>query len=439
LKTIAAVLLSICLSQIAFAATVKIPTSATYESGHTLCDVKYKDLIAHENGFYVPVPIDYSHPEKGTTDIYAYFNGGYHPERETLLYFTGGPGQTVHWGLFQDEVNFNVLMMEQRGIACSRPEKRDLYLSPEFYSSEFIARDAEKLREFLKIQKVTLFGISYGTIPATMYASIFPDSTRALILEGTVFAGDNLLWSGPHRRKILQKLLNELPAPILDRLKSVSEKYAIPSQWFAEFARYRLMSNDGLQELKAALLQLEDENSFQSLIREMQNTYSTAEFEAHPLFIQNDIPYYMLSCSEMQLGQPGITTTDSLIDGRKLIPQKDIESPLNCASLQAKPTSNYQAVRYPVKVPVTYFQGSNDTATVIPQAIHHYKEVAKGPKQLLILKGGGHNPNLQSLSRGIQGQAELFNAAFHGQMITKAQVETVNQDSDLKWVFTSKP
>ena len=92
---------------------------------------------------------------------------------------------------------------------------------------------------------------------------------------------------------------------------------------------------------------------------------------------------------------------------------------------------------YPVNVPVTYFQGSDDGATASPGAIQHYKSVPKKFKQLLILVKGGHNPNLSKLSLDTPGQKELFIHAFEGTEIPPALLKQVQSDQELKWVYTN--
>lgn len=237
-------------------ALLKVPTSETYESGRILCQQKYANLLVRENGFYVTVPADYAHSQNGTTDVYAFFQGSYDPNRETLVYFTGGPGIPSHWGVFPEELKmgFNVLIMEHRGVACSRPPTLEQYLDPQFYSSEFVARDAERMRQHLKIERWTVYGLSYGTVPATIYASLFPESTRALILEGTVESGEKDLWEAPHRRKLVQKMLDRLPADIRQRIDQVSTLFKQPDTWMSMISRDLLTSDNGLNNLQTKLL-----------------------------------------------------------------------------------------------------------------------------------------------------------------------------------------
>lgn len=418
-------------------ALLTLPTQATYESGRTLCEKTYKPIVAHENGFYVTVPVDYANPSRGQTDIYAFFSGGYDPAKETLLYFTGGPGQTVHWGLFPKPMPYNVLIMEHRGIGCSRPATVEQFLDPSFYSSENVARDAEEIRRHLKISKLTIYGISYGTVPATIYSSLFPNAVRSTILEGVVFSGTSELWEGPHRRKLLQKMLDTLPVNVLTRMNEVSTRAGVPKTWFAQIARGELTSFDGLKKLKEKMSVLADDQIFERFVDYVKSMYEPIAYTPHILFTMNEVPYFMISCQELGLSSPMVNTIDMLIDG-KLVPTIDLNYSVTCGQLKAAADKTYYATRYPLQNPVTYFQGGDDSATVSPQGIRHYKQVSRGAKQLMILVKGGHNPNLQLIAEEDQHQLKFFDYAFKGQKIPTSLLKESNSQTDHFWAYTAK-
>lgn len=419
------------------AQALSIPTVETFEGGRKMCETSYQDIIEREKGFFVSVPVDYAKPALGTTDIYAYFSGGYNPKKETVIYFTGGPGQPAHWPLFSREMPFNFLVMEQRGIGCSRPATLQQYLNPAFYSSENVARDAEQIRKHLKISRWSVYGISYGTVPATIYGSLFPTVTRAVVLEGVVFAGDLALWEGPHRRKILQKVIDSLPVFVVDRLEKISSEFGVSNLWFSVIARGQLMYYRGTEQLRDKFLALSDDTQYENLVKELQALFAVTPSEGHPLFLPNEIPYYMISCQEFNMTSDKLSMSDVLVN-RKLVPSLDKNSPAICRQLKAQSTRSYFATNYPLQVPVTYFQGSTDSATPAPNAIAHFKEVAKKSAQLMILVEGGHNPNLQLLLEEEASQASFFSAAILGQKISADKVKKSNSESEYFWAFTAR-
>ena len=411
-----------------------LPTVETYQSGRTMCETSYQDIIEREKGFFVSVPVDYAKPAAGKTDIYAYFSGGYDAKKETVIYFTGGPGQPAHWGLFSKEMPFNVLIMEHRGIGCSRPATLAMFLDPQFYSSEKVARDAEMIRQHLQISKWSVFGISYGTVPATMYASLFPAHTRAVVLEGVLFSGDLSLWEGPHRRKILQKVLDSLPAFVVDRLEKITAEHGVSSLWFSVISRGQLMYYQGAMHLRDKFLALIDDQQYKNLIAELKVLFGTPTPEGHLLFMPNEVPYYMISCQEFNMASEQLRISDVLVQ-RKLVSALDENAPAICRQLKAKNLRTFKATDYPLNVPVTYFQGSTDSATPAPGAIAHFKQVARKQKQLMILVEGGHNPNLQLLSEEDPYQEQFFNFAIRGEKIPADLVQKSNARKDYFWAF----
>ncbi|SDP42476.1 alpha/beta hydrolase [Lentzea jiangxiensis] len=64
--------------------------------------------------------------------------------------------------------------------ACSRQSGK---LLP-FVGTEYVVRDMELLRRAVGDEKLTYFGVSYGTYIGTVYANLFPGKVRALALDG---------------------------------------------------------------------------------------------------------------------------------------------------------------------------------------------------------------------------------------------------------------
>ncbi|MFD2418216.1 alpha/beta hydrolase [Amycolatopsis pigmentata] len=63
-----------------------------------------------------------------------------------------------------------------------------------YYTTANTARDLDRIREALGEPKISYWGQSYGTYLGTVYASLFPDKTDRMILEGNVDA--TKVWSG---------------------------------------------------------------------------------------------------------------------------------------------------------------------------------------------------------------------------------------------------
>jgi pimeloyl-ACP methyl ester carboxylesterase len=135
----------------------------------------------------------------------------------TLMYLSGGPGGagvsemlSVISMIPRLEDRFRVIGYDQRGtgrsglLRCPRLEKdvhlRDTAAAEEcanrigvarhFYTTPDSVLDMEAIRAQLGVDKLTLFGISYGTELAIAYARAFPQHVERLILDSTVDADD---------------------------------------------------------------------------------------------------------------------------------------------------------------------------------------------------------------------------------------------------------
>lgn len=65
---------------------------------------------------------------------------------------------------------------------------------PEFLASmstDNVARDMDQVRAAIGEEQITYYGVSYGTVPGPMYATLFPDRVRQMVLDAPV---DTELW-----------------------------------------------------------------------------------------------------------------------------------------------------------------------------------------------------------------------------------------------------
>jgi len=61
-----------------------------------------------------------------------------------------------------------------------------------FVDSTSAARDLDRIRQALGARQISYWGLSYGTVLGALYARLFPDRVRAMILDGAVVGSDPL-------------------------------------------------------------------------------------------------------------------------------------------------------------------------------------------------------------------------------------------------------
>ncbi|MBK9180798.1 MAG: alpha/beta fold hydrolase [Acidimicrobiales bacterium] len=179
------------------------------------------------------VPLDHDDPSAGTIDLALVRRPASDPDRRigSLLVNPGGPGASgIDWArqaprLFPDALleRFDLIGFDPRGVgasaavACLDDDSLDRYLALdpapddqaelaeieaataelvaacqanteagllEHVSTEDAARDMDLIRQAVGDERLTYLGGSYGSELGAVYADLFPDRVRALVLDG---------------------------------------------------------------------------------------------------------------------------------------------------------------------------------------------------------------------------------------------------------------
>src|SRR3954453_1040604 len=160
------------------------------------------------------VPLDRSGKVKGTVSIKFAYKGNLRG-KTPILALSGGPGQAGVSLLsdFADSMRpagrRGVVVLDQRGtgfsgvLRCKALEKSDLLKAGkeaarcarklgakrDYYFSDDSVADMDALRAALGIEKWSVYGVSYGTRVATLYAQRHPDRVDRLVLDSVVEPG----------------------------------------------------------------------------------------------------------------------------------------------------------------------------------------------------------------------------------------------------------
>ncbi len=415
--------------------------SDQYNDGPTTCKNNI-DFRNNQHEIWLSVPIDYKNLEKGSTPIYAWTKKPFNPQQNTLVFIAGGPGETSHHSSLELE-DWNVVFFDQRGNSCSKPLSKELYLNPDFYSSENTARDIEEIRKHLGVAKLSVYGVSYGTIPAHLYGHFFPQSTRAVVIEGVIYEGGSDLIDPRRRIKLLQRFFDSLPVEMQNRILEISQNPEIPANWFSNVGAMMLYMDNSNIPFRTFLDNiLWDDNVLQAVLPSFNKT-EPEEFD----FGFSHVLMGMIGCEE--LGMNLSTASFSAIFKNRTLESDRISTSnkFYCESLgfqKDDSTKLFSAKKYPTKVPMTYVQGTLDGATVATQAIKHFKNVSQGFSQLILVKNGGHAPLHGALSSGYESvdavslRSDILKAALNGQKAEAATLEKVSEITNLNWLLVTK-
>ena len=107
------------------------------------------------------------------------------PEGTPVFVLHGGPGASIipYYRRFFNPDRFLIVLHDQRGCGRSKPfaELRE-------NTTQHLVRDIEKLRAHLSLDKIILFGGSWGSTLALAYAETYPENVAGIVLRGVFTA-----------------------------------------------------------------------------------------------------------------------------------------------------------------------------------------------------------------------------------------------------------
>jgi proline iminopeptidase len=147
-------------------------------------------------------------------EIYYELSGN--PEGKPVFFLHGGPGgsSSPYMRRFCDPDKFLMVLSDQRGAGKSKP-----YGEIKENTTQHLVEDIERLRKHLKLEKIILFGGSWGTTLGLAYAEAYPENVSGIVLRGVFMATkeeiDHFYHGGVGRYfpETYEKLLSVLPEP----------------------------------------------------------------------------------------------------------------------------------------------------------------------------------------------------------------------------------
>ena len=180
---------------------------------------------------FVEVPMDYRDPEAGSIRIAVNVHRATSQQERIGYLFVnpGGPGGSgvefvdqIPFGLFTDEIvaHFDIVGFDPRGVGASEPafacggprEQLALLMTIDgaidtpdeiatgeaaanlciksmgpvggLLHTRYVANDMDEIRKALGADQISYLGFSYGSTLGVWYATLFPESVRAMVVDG---------------------------------------------------------------------------------------------------------------------------------------------------------------------------------------------------------------------------------------------------------------
>lgn len=202
------------------------------------------------------------------------------PNGIPVIFLHGGPGvgTSPDNRRYFDPNMFRIILYDQRGAGKSKP-----HATLERNNTQLLVSDLETIREFLKIDRWVLFGGSWGSTLALVYAETYPDKVLSMILRGVFLArAKDFAWL--YKPGGASQLFPDYWRKFVNHLSAEERKNVLESYY------KRLISESGSQLLETAIKWAEWEGSFISLqpMPEFSNKFiephtaiSLARIEAH--------------------------------------------------------------------------------------------------------------------------------------------------------------
>jgi len=136
------------------------------------------------------------------------------PDGKPVFVLHGGPGAACspYYRRFFNPDKFLIVLHDQRGCGKSRPfaELRE-------NTTQHLVEDIERLRKHLELEKIVLFGGSWGTTLGLAYGETYPDNVAGMVLRGVFLATKDELDHYYHGGvslffpEVYERLLSALP------------------------------------------------------------------------------------------------------------------------------------------------------------------------------------------------------------------------------------
>ena len=320
---------------------------------------------------FVEVPADYRNPDAGSVKIAVNVRRADHQDQRIGYLFVnpGGPGAS---GLelvqdsefaFADELmaRFDIIGFDPRGVGASEPEfacgapGEQLALlnsidgdidTPEetatgeaaanmciesmgpvggLLHSEYVARDMDEIRRALGAEQVSYLGYSYGSELGVWYATLFPESVRAMVVDGA----DNPVDKADTQQERIDEAVEEWTAfeDLMEQALAACDSAECPMYNEGDPIGYYKSAVAKLHLVNSAAGDVPDAGFLAVLTPLYGEELWPALWKGLYELNENDDPGILLEFAAIQLGDdltaPNFTAHVNCLDGLVLYPELD--------------------------------------------------------------------------------------------------------------------
>jgi len=280
--------------------------------------------------------------------------------------------------------SFNVIYTDVRGVGCNINSARPF--GSDALTTEYFSRDVLSIVQVLGLRPYVLYGISYGTVQATVMAHIAQDegiqTPSALVLEGILgnwqinsqSVGLDTEWTDAK---------GLLPAGVADSFSRTPLPLGYPSADWISFLFTTLnagttpsLGNNTVHYL--APLGSSDPAVVERAEADIRNKMAQIKAGWKPETVRVATTLW---CTETG----GTLYLNDLVGGAIVKTGSD-----QCPLLGLDFARPYDSAQHPVTVPIYYFEGSDDPDTTLESAAYHFSNQTQADRVFTLIGGGGH-------------------------------------------------
>jgi pimeloyl-ACP methyl ester carboxylesterase len=279
---------------------------------------------------------------------------------------------------------FNVIYTDVRGVGCNA--NPDNPFTSDALTTDYFSRDVLSIVQILGLKNYILYGVSYGTVQATVMTHLAQNAgiqlPHALILEGVLGSWWLRAKDTSDYNKEWNKAKDLLPANVVNAFQDASP--------------YGISSSDWLTLLTETLNEgATPERRGNSTVSYLLPLGTDATRPAALIAIQKKIAQIRASFAPetVRLATTLHCTETAGSIYQKMLMQGEIVSPGPnlCEQFALSFVHPYDSAQHPVQgVPTYYFEGSEDPDTSPENALYHYTNQTLTDRLFVLVWGAGH-------------------------------------------------